>query len=114
MSMKASWLGRRALERIFLILASLILSLLFVRLYQMEQAQFTEVPRRLADGSMVNLNADKPADRMKSLLQDRYYLEDTRDISFATTAIAKGFAELEEPMDNIGELQKSRFNVNAT
>jgi|GEM_PF-196785 len=103
----------RNLERIFIILASVILGLLFFRLYHQEEKQFEEVRQRLADGTIVNLNEPDRAERMMVLLQKRFFLEDPKDIAFAGKAIERGFAEEGLVIDNIGELNKKRFNVPA-
>jgi len=77
-----------------------------------QQKKFSEVPKRLQEGSMVNLNAPNPAAAMKQLLQTQYYFEDQRDIDFISATIAKGFSD-GEGIDNIGDLNKKSFFVNA-
>lgn len=101
----------RKKERIFLLLAGILLALLFVRLFNVLQQNFTDVDKRLADGTMVNLNADHPAQRFKNLLQKGYYFEDQRDIDLIESTIAN--KSIAGKFDNIGALNKQQFNVNA-
>ena len=106
-------LKERNLERIFLILTGVILTLLFTRLYSIEKVNFDEVPARIRDGSMVNINGPEPAKRLQELLLSRYYFEDPVDVALAGKAIQNGFASGDVFIDNIGELNKKRFFVNA-
>lgn len=112
MEVKRSWWQNRNLERFFIVAIGVILTLFFFRLYQRNQQQFAEVPQRLRAGTMVNLNAPDAADHVRALLTKGYYFGDTRDISFASAAVARGITANPE-MDNIGELNKRAFNVNA-
>ena len=112
MAIKRRWWGNRNFERVFIIGIGIILSLFFFRLYLRNQQQFAEVPQRLSDGTMVNLNAPQAAERVKVLLAKGYYFGDAKDIAFAGAAIARGMNE-KPGMDNIGELNKRAFRVNA-
>ena len=103
----------RGLERLFLFLVSVVLGLFFFDLYKANQRDFEEVPGRLADGSMVNLNADNVDKRIQALLERGYYFEDPRDINVATAAIAQGLSTQQEAIDNIGELNKRKYYVDA-
>jgi cell division protein FtsW (lipid II flippase) len=117
MKIRTGWLGARSLERVFLVLAGIMLSLLFIRLFQIERTNLKEVDKRLSEGSMVNLNAPQQGEHIRSLLQTRYYLEDPADIDYASRAVANGFSDPANggaPIDNIGELNKDRFDVSAT
>jgi cell division protein FtsW (lipid II flippase) len=113
MEVRASLWKTRNLERIFLILIALILSMLFMKLYTVDRQTFAEVPKRLREGTMVNLNAPHVEQNMRVLLQKGYYLEDPQDVDFAVKAISRGFSTAGAPMDNIGELNKKRFSINA-
>src|SRR6476469_3590247 len=112
MEIKRSWWGNRNLERFFIVAIGVVLTLFFFRLYQRNQQQFAEVPQRLKDGTMVNLNAPQAAEQIRALLTKGHYFGDAKDISFASAAVAKGLAAKPQ-MDNIGELNKRDFNVNA-
>jgi hypothetical protein len=101
----------RNLERIFLLGIGIVLALLFYRLYTVLETDLKEVPARLQAGTMVNLNADKPDERMMDLLQKGYYFTDPKDIEFAGATIAWGFTTHPGKIDNIGELNKRSFNV---
>lgn len=105
--------NKRNLERFFLLLVSCVLVFLFLKLFSVLEQDFKEVPGRIADGTMVNLNGDKPDQRLKNLLEKGYYFEDPRDIELAGAIISQGFAHHSGEMDNIGDLNKKEFNVSA-
>jgi cell division protein FtsW (lipid II flippase) len=111
MALSTQHKGRGA-ERFFLVALSIVLGLLFFQLYNVLKRDFEEVPKRLADGSMVNLNDDKIDERIHHLLQAGYYFEDPRDVSFIRSVIAARLTH-DEVIDNIGELNKAKYNVNA-
>ncbi|MGZ5286044.1 MAG: FtsW/RodA/SpoVE family cell cycle protein, partial [Flavisolibacter sp.] len=98
----------RNIERVFFLLITGILAFLFLRLYDVLKKDFEEVPQRLADGSMVNLNGGQLDQRIRQLLEREFYLEDPRDISLAYKTVAQGMS-IEAEMDNTGELNKKRF-----
>ena len=102
----------RNVERIFLLVFAVLFGLLFFQLHQVLKRDFEEVPKRLADGSMVNLNNDRTDDRIAQLLQSGFYFEDQRDIELIRSVLAARMRH-DETIDNIGELNKSRYNVNA-
>ena len=102
----------RNVERFFLVLISVLLGFLFFNLYKVIQRDFADVPARLADGSMVNLNAPNPDQRIKYLLERGYYFEDPKDIELIRSVIGQR-GSTDEKMDNIGELNKGEYNVNA-
>ncbi|MDQ6608595.1 MAG: cell cycle protein, partial [Bacteroidota bacterium] len=106
----ASFIRSRNLERIFLLAIGAVLLYLFLQLFTVLKKDFDEVPQRLADGSMVNLNSGKPADNLVAVLQKGFYFEDPRDIDLIRSAATQGFQGIEE-MDNIGELNKRAFEV---
>ncbi len=103
----------RSLERIFLLMIAIVMSLLFLDLFTVLKRDFKDVPQRLRDGSMVNLNEANPDERFRYLLQRGYYLDDIRDIELIRSVVAQRLNTSEENIDNIGELNKSKYNVNA-
>ena len=102
----------RKKERLFLFLIAAVLLVLFVRLFMVLEGGFTDVGKRLKDGTMVNLNAKDPARRLAEMLQKGFYFDDQRDIDLIEKTIASGINN-GTTFDNIGELNKKRFNVNA-
>jgi cell division protein FtsW (lipid II flippase)/cell division protein FtsI/penicillin-binding protein 2 len=102
----------RKQERLFLGLIAIVLLLLFGRLYYIEQRNFTDVAKRLHDGTMVNLNAKNPAKNVRTLLERGYYFEDKRDIDLIEKVIAER-VKSGSKFENIGELNKRRYDVNA-
>lgn len=103
----------RKAERIFLILASLILAALFVTLYFAQQENFTDVSKRLNEGTMMNLNEPAPGKTIKNLLTKGYYFEDPKDVLLIENVVANNTLLYKEPIDNIGELNKRKFFVPA-
>lgn len=104
--------ANRKKERVFLLMIAAVLALLFVRLYYIEQKNFTDVNKRLQDGSMVNLNAKNPSKNIRVLLEKGYYFEDKQDIDLIENVIAgalKGGGRFE----NIGDINKKKFYVDA-
>ena len=83
----------------------------FCGLHSVLQKDFAEVPQRLQDGSMVNLNSDRLDQRIKYLLEKEFYFEDPRDIQLAYSVVAQGMGAVDGGMDNIGELNKQRFSI---
>lgn len=103
----------RGLERLFLMIASIILAIGFFHLYTVLQRDFIDVHKRLANGTMVNLNDSNPHERITTLLRKGYYLEDNRDVQLIAAVVAQAFNSNELEIDNIGELNKRTFFVNA-
>ncbi len=103
----------RWLERIFLLLISLVLGLLFFKLFTVLKKDFEEVPGRLKDGTMINLNDDKPGEKIKLLLTKGFYFTDQQDIELISSAFERGRKNEVDPIDNIGELNKNKFSINA-
>ncbi|MFD1257853.1 FtsW/RodA/SpoVE family cell cycle protein [Mucilaginibacter terrae] len=102
----------RGKERLFLLMLGVIFALLFYRLHTVLQLRFADVDKRLQDGTMVNLNDKNPAGRFRQLLEKGYYFEDKRDIDLIEAIVAKGIATGDQ-IDNIGELNKRKYYINA-
>lgn len=102
----------RKKERLFLLLIAIVLGLLFVRLYYIEQKNFTDVDKRLQDGTMVNLNAKDQAKNIRRLLERGYYFEDKRDITLVEDVFADRLTAGSK-FENIGDINKKKFFVDA-
>lgn len=113
MAQVSSQLSNRRFERLFLFLLTLVFGLLFFSLYQVIQRDFEDVDKRLDNGTMVNLNAGKTAERIQNLMIKGYYFEERKDIELIRSAIEKGYLTTDETIDNIGELNKKKFFINA-
>ena len=113
MASNRTWFKVRITERLFLLLVSLVMAVLFFQLYGVLKKDFEEVPGRLANGTIMNLNADKPAERIQLLLKRGFYFKDNKDIELVSSVIARGLTIHDEEIDNIGELNKSKYNINA-
>ncbi|HEU4632706.1 MAG TPA: FtsW/RodA/SpoVE family cell cycle protein [Flavisolibacter sp.] len=70
------------------------------------------MPQRLANGTMINLNENNPGQRIKMLLEKGFYFEDPRDVQFISSVVTRQMNS-NETIDNIGELNKSKYNVDA-
>ena len=103
----------RTLERTFIILVGALLAFYFFRLFTIYQDRFHEVPERLGNGTIINLNAGNRAEQLKNLLTRGFYLEDKKDIEFIYRSVSSATAALPGELDNIGELNKKQFDVNA-
>jgi cell division protein FtsW (lipid II flippase)/cell division protein FtsI/penicillin-binding protein 2 len=102
----------RRKERLLLVLITLVLLLLFGRLFAVLQKNFADVDTRLHDGTMVNLNAKNTAKSVSRLLLNGHYFEDQKDIDLIESMIAER-QKAGTRFDNIGDLNKKRYNVNA-
>ena len=102
----------RVKERLFLLLIAVLFSFLFYRLYTVVQMRFADVDKRLKEGTMVNLNDKNPAANLRRLLEKGYYFEDKRDIDLIKTTVANNIG-VGVKIDNIGELNKRKYNVEA-
>ena len=98
----------RTHERIFILAIGIVLALFFYQLYSIIQPRFAEVVPRLKAGTMVNLNAAKPAENIRNLLKKGYYFEDHRDIDLIEKTIANATPDAQQ-LDNIGEVNKRRY-----
>ncbi|MGV3658144.1 MAG: FtsW/RodA/SpoVE family cell cycle protein, partial [Chitinophagaceae bacterium] len=103
----------RGLERLFLLLSAVVLGLMFFHLFQNLQKEFSDYDQRIAEGSMINLNTPNPDKQLQALLLKGYYLEDKKDVELIRSVVAKGFTESDGEIDNIGELNKKSFFVDA-
>ncbi len=101
----------RNTERIFLLLITVLMAVLFYKLFTALKRDFADVPKRLRDGTVMNLNADKPGERIRILLNKGFYFHDKRDIDLVSSVVANGQNNVEGIIDNIGELNKSKYNV---
>lgn len=103
----------RTVERLALLVISAVIGLLFFHLFEVLKRDFTEVPGRLADGTMVNLNAEQMPDRMANLLSKGFYFEDPRDVALIRNTIAAQEVKRNGAIENIGELNQSAYYANA-
>ncbi|GAA4310430.1 hypothetical protein GCM10023149_05100 [Mucilaginibacter gynuensis] len=102
----------RGKERLFLLLITILLSLLFYRLHTVLQLRFADVDKRLQDGTMINLNDKAPAASLRRLLQKGYYFDDKRDIALIEATVAQNI-NIGDQIDNIGELNKRKYYIGA-
>lgn len=103
----------RKTERIFILLATLILGALFVTLYHAQQQNFADVQKRLTEGTMININEGAPGKKIRNLLIKGYYFEDKKDIALIENTVANSILQYNKPIDNVGELNKKNFFVPA-
>jgi hypothetical protein len=79
----------RIKERIGLIGIAVILLLLFNSLFTVLKRDFTEVPSRVAQGTIVNLNDENPGQRLKQMLEKGFYFEDPKDIQLISSIVSQ-------------------------
>ncbi|HEX9956938.1 MAG TPA: FtsW/RodA/SpoVE family cell cycle protein, partial [Fibrella sp.] len=96
---------------LFIALIATVLGLLFHTLFTVLQRDFPVVEVRLQNGTLVNLNAPNSAQALATLLEKGYHFDDKRDIRFIQTAVSDARSADTSPIDNVGELNKRRFNV---
>ena len=92
----------RKTERTFIVLITIVLGTLFFTLFNTLQRNFADVSSRLGNGTMMDLNAKNPGERIKTLLEKGYYFEDKKDVNLIAQAVAKGVKSFKEPLDNVG------------
>src|SRR4051812_5280561 len=102
--------SNRKSERICLLLISVIMGLLFWKLFSVLQRDFTEVNTRIQKGTMINLNDNKTADNISNLLKKGLYYEDPKDIAFISETVA-ATKDSNSTIDNAGELNKKKYFV---
>ena len=104
----------RKTERLFLLLVSVVLAALFYQLFTVLQKDFKDIPNRIKNGTVMNLNDAEPGERIKVLLQRGFYFSDPRDIELISKVVARVRNQQAEPIDNVGELNKSLYKVSTT
>ncbi|MEO8174827.1 MAG: hypothetical protein ABI581_17145, partial [Sediminibacterium sp.] len=103
----------RNVERFFLLIISAVLGYLFYQLFIVLERDFNEVPHRIAEGTMMNINDPKPGEKIHLLLTRGYYFSDKADIDLISSVIDRQDVISHEPMDNMGELNKNKYSINA-
>lgn len=103
----------RNTERIWLLAIMLLLAALFTTLFHKLEQKYADVSQRLADGSMVNINQPNAAAHITAMLQKGFYFEDPQDVQYIGKILGQRLAPSKTEIDNIGELNKSRFAVDA-
>ncbi len=102
--------GKRRSERLFLLLLSVVMLLLFFKLFGVLQNRMEGAEKRIAEGSMVNLNGPEPVKAIKSVLTTGNYDLDRRDVAYVG-GILEARLEQGEVFHNIGELNKKAYYV---
>jgi len=100
----------RGTERVFLLAVALLFAFLFYKLNAVLQLRFADVDKRLADGTMVNLNDKDPAGEIHKLLTKGYYFDDKKDIDLITQTVGSNIGTGVK-IDNVGELNKKKYYV---
>jgi len=103
----------RNTERIFLLLITIVMAVLFYKMYLVLNVDIAEVPSRLQQGTMIDLNDPHPSQNMKMLLQKGRYFRDEKDIDLISSTFEKARLADSASIDNIGDLNKKQYSVNA-
>ena len=114
MNTAVNHLYNRNTERIFLLLISAVMAVLFYKMYLVLNTDFTDVSSRLTNGTMINLNDPHPAQNMRTLLQKGRYFRDEKDIDLISAAFEKARLADSANINNIGDLNKRQYSINAT
>lgn len=101
----------RIQERISILLVGMLLLLGFFKLGGVLQDRMKDVDKGLADGTVVNLNAEDPANAIKAMLSKGYYFDDPADIEMVRSVIAS--KQQEDKFSNIGDLNKKKYYISA-
>ncbi len=113
MAQRTPWWKVRSVERIFLLLITAAMAGLFFTLFNRLEKDFADVPQRLRDGTMMNLNDAKAGEKIQLLLRKGFYFKDQKDIDLVGRVIARNNNLSASPIDNTGELNMNRYNVSA-
>ena len=112
MTSHTTWFNGRKLERLTLALISIVMILLFIKMFSVLRRDFAEVNSRIENGTMVNLNDLNDSANIKNLLTKGLYFEDQKDVNFIASTI-KAAKDPSAVIENVGELNKQRYFVNA-
>lgn len=104
--------GGRTRERLYLSIISILLLLSFYQLFTVLQGRWKDTERKMAEGTVVNLNGPEPARALQQLLTGSHYLEDARDVHLIGRTVAAALTPGEK-FTNTGELNKRRFYLSA-
>lgn len=107
-----NWFGNRKMERYCLLAITMIMGLLFWKLFSVLQRDFKEADTRLQNGTMMNLNERNKSGSIARLLENGMYFEDPKDISFIASVVGRA-KNSTETLANVGELNKKELFVNA-
>ncbi len=113
MSSLPKWLVTRGTERIFLLLVAVVMGMLFLKMFSAFQADFNETETRLREGSVINLNGNKQAEKMSALLEKGFYFKDKKDIDLISSVAEREQSTNNNSIDNIGELNKRKYSIKA-
>jgi cell division protein FtsW (lipid II flippase) len=111
MKKRGSLFSARRTERLFLFVGSVVLIVFFVTLFFQLQRELNPRMRGVQEGTVVNLNEPTAAENLGRLLMKEYYVQDPKDAAYIVDAVASKKQNIE--IDNVGELNKKRFSVNA-
>ena len=110
MTTLVKWFNSRKNERIALLLISLMMILLFWKLFSVLKRDFAEVSIRMENGTMIDLNKNNDSTAISRLLKNGMYFEDPKDIQFIAAKINSANTG---SLDNTGELNKKNYFVHA-
>ena len=95
------------------ILITIVFAAMFVTLFIKQQQGFEDVSARLINGTMMNLNDRNPGQHIEQLLKKGYFFDDPKDIALIESSVSNGAKLFKNKIDNIGELNKKNFFVDA-
>ncbi|MEP6552976.1 MAG: FtsW/RodA/SpoVE family cell cycle protein [Ferruginibacter sp.] len=113
MSATPNKFSTRNIERFFLLVIAVVLGMLFNGLFNVLKKDFKEVPVRIAEGTMMNINGGKPGETIHDLLSKGFYFRDKADIDLVSSVVTQQGSTGTGNIDNVGELNKSKYYINA-
>ena len=102
--------GIRRNERLFIGLLSVVLLLLFFKIFGVLEGRLAGTDKQLATGNIVNLNGPDPINNIRRVLTTGNYDLDRRDVAYIG-AVLENSLEKGEAFENIGELNKKAYYV---
>ena len=99
-----------ASERAYLLGATILLLLLFARLYMNRQPMLDAAERDYATGTKLNLQPGLRPDALRRLLQQGNYLTDARDVALIADSLPPRLRQQGAP-DNLGAMNKRAFAI---
>lgn len=103
---------KRREERLFILLLTVLFLALFFKLHGVLEQRTANTEQNLASGTFVNLNGAEPVKGVTGVLSKGNYDLDRRDIAFIGAVLDARLGQGER-FENIGELNKKKYNVPA-
>jgi len=98
-------------ERLYLLGATVLLLVLFTRLYTNLQPLLDRAQQAYASGAALNLQKGLKAAQLRKLLTEGNYFTDARDVALVVDSLPAKLNRLDESLDNVGAINKRQFSI---